>query len=139
MRSTPVLFSTTSHFPLPPAMKDLECLPARVNQNSFPSSIAFFIHPRFCFSIEILFCDFVTYGMSVRTVIPVCQAGIRDINHLVYDFSNPVFTVNPQIGVEFYSTEVTSQMLRCASFYRGCYELLSHLQLATAWTISFSP
>lgn len=139
MISSPVLSATTSHFPPPPAMKDLECLPTRVNQNSFPSSIAFFIHPRFCFSIEMLFGDFVTYGLSVGTVLPACQAGIRDINPSVCDFSNPVFTVGPQIGVEFYSTEVTSRMLGLASFYRGCYELLSHLQLAAAWAISFLP
>lgn len=60
----------------------------------------------------------------------------RDINHLVHQ---PFFTASPQIGVEVYSTEVTSQMLGSVSFNKGCYELLSHLQLATAWTGFFVP
>lgn len=46
---TPLLFSITSHFPLPPVMEDLKQVPARVNQNSLSSNTAIFIHPCFCF------------------------------------------------------------------------------------------
>ena len=60
----------------------------------------------------------------------------RDISHLVHQ---PFFIASHQIGVEFYSTEVTLRMLGFVSFYRGCYELLSHQQLATAWTVFFVP
>lgn len=76
----------------------------------------------------------VTYRMSVGTATSTCRAGISDIIHLVH---KPLFIANPQIGGEFYSTAVTVRILGCVSFYRGCYELLSHPQLATAWTMSF--
>lgn len=46
----------------------------------------------------------------------------RDINHWA---PQPFFTANLQIGVEFYSTEVTSPMWRFVSFYGGCGELES--------------
>lgn len=119
MLSTPLLFSITSPFPLPPAKEDLEQVPARVNQNSLPSSTLIFIHPRFCFPIEILFC-------VLQFVIPdsdYCMPGRnRDINHWA---PQPFFTANLQIGVEFYSTEVTSPMWRFISFYGGHCELES--------------
>lgn len=44
-----VLFSITSHFRLPPVTEDLKHLPARLNQNSLPSSVECLTHPHFCF------------------------------------------------------------------------------------------
>lgn len=110
---TPVGFSTTSHFRLPPVMKDWKCLPARANQNSWPSSIALFIHPHSCFSTDILFGDLRYVSQDSDSA---CQAEIRDINRLVH---KPLSLLrNPQIGVKVYSTGVTSRMWGCASSQR---------------------
>lgn len=77
----------------------------------------------------------VNYGtLSQEPSCMLCRK--RGIHHWVHQ---PFFTANPQIGVEFQSTEVTSRTLGSASFHRGCYDLSSHLQLATARTVFFVP
>lgn len=111
--STPLLFSVTSPFPCHQRKGRFKLkLPARVNQNSLPSSLNFFIHPRFCFSHCSCLCN-------LQFVIPdsdYCTPGRnRDINHWAL---SAFFTAYLQIGVEFYST-VTSPMWRFISFYGG--------------------
>lgn len=133
MLSTPVLFFTTSHFPRPPVMEDLKQGPARANQNSLPTSIAFLIHPHFCFSTEILFCDLRYVSQDSNS----CMS-CRNKRHKSLGASTLLYCQSPnRCRVLF--TEVTSRMLRSASFCRGCYELLSHLQLLRLGQFLFFP
>lgn len=127
-----MLSSTTSHLPRPPAMEESACQspPGCITGKHRDVSI----HLRFCVSPEILFSSLI-HGPSVRTANPACPAGTRDRNHLVH---RPFFTANPQTGAVLLGRNgfVDAEIL---TFYRGCYELLSHLRLATAHTSSFIP